>query len=197
MGESFQDLEMVALDKRRAVFLDRDGVLVRTDVRDGKPFAVSKAADMEVLAEAPCAVATLKELGFLTIVATNQPDIATGKLAQAELDAMHRLLAGRTTLDDILVCPHVDADQCACRKPKPGLLLEGARRHNIDLKTSFLIGDRWRDMGAGRAVGCVTIFVDRGYREPLRVSADHVVTDVGEAAKVIARLTKADLGDGT
>lgn len=186
---------MVALDKRRAVFLDRDGVLIRTDVRDGRPFAVSKASAMEVLPEAPSAVASLKTLGFLTIVATNQPDIATGKLAQAELDAMHRALAGRMMLDDILVCPHIDADQCACRKPKAGLLHEAARRHNIDLKTSFMVGDRWRDVEAGRAAGCMTIFVDRGYRETLRGPADHMVADVGEAASVIARLTKADPGD--
>jgi D-glycero-D-manno-heptose 1,7-bisphosphate phosphatase len=184
------------LDKRRAVFLDRDGVLIRTDVRDGRPFAVSKASDMEVLPEAPGAVASLKTLGFLTIVATNQPDIATGKLAQAELDAMHRALAGRMMLDDILVCPHIDADQCECRKPKAGLLREAARRHNIDLKASFMVGDRWRDVEAGRAAGCTTIFVDRGYRETLRGPADHVVADVGQAANVIARLAKADPGDG-
>jgi D-glycero-D-manno-heptose 1,7-bisphosphate phosphatase len=196
VGEPIQGLEVSTLVKARAVFLDRDGVLIRTDVRDGRPFAVSKASDMEVLAEAPGAVASLKAFGFLTIVATNQPDIATGKLAQAEVDAMHRALAGQMTLDDILVCPHVDADQCTCRKPKPGLLLEAARRHNIDLKTSFMVGDRWRDVEAGRAAGCITIFVDRGYREALRGPADHVVADVDEAAKVIARLTKADPGDG-
>ena len=196
MGEPFQGLETVTLDKRRAVFLDRDGVLIRTDVRDGRPFAVSKAAHMDVLPEAPGAVASLKTLGFLTIVATNQPDIATGKLAQAELDAMHRALAGRMMLDDILVCPHIDADQCECRKPKAGLLRDAARRHNVDLKASFMVGDRWRDVEAGRAAGCTTIFVDRGYRETLRGPADHVVADVGEAASVIARLTRADPGDG-
>jgi D-glycero-D-manno-heptose 1,7-bisphosphate phosphatase len=196
VGEPFQGLEVSTLVKARAVFLDRDGVLIRTDVRDGRPFAVSKASDLEVLAEAPAAVASLKALGFLTIVATNQPDIATGKMVQAELDAMHRGLAGSMRLDDILVCPHVDADQCMCRKPKPGLLLEAARRHNIDLKTSFMVGDRWRDVEAGRAAGCITIFVDRGYREAMRGPADHVVADVGEAAKIIARLTNADPGDG-
>jgi D-glycero-D-manno-heptose 1,7-bisphosphate phosphatase len=196
VGEPFQGLEVSTLVKARAVFLDRDGVLIRTDVRDGRPFAVSKASDLEVLAEAPAAVAPLKALGFLTIVATNQPDIATGKMVQAELDAMHRGLAGSMRLDDILVCPHVDADQCMCRKPKPGLLLEAARRHNIDLKTSFMVGDRWRDVEAGRAAGCITIFVDRGYREAMRGPADHVVADVGEAAKIIARLTNADPGDG-
>jgi D-glycero-D-manno-heptose 1,7-bisphosphate phosphatase len=192
----FQGLETSTLARARAVYLDRDGVLVRSDVRDGKPFAVAKARDMEVFAEAPAAVASLKALGFVTIVATNQPDIATGKLEQAELDAMHRTLAGRMALDDILICPHADADQCECRKPKPGLLREAARRHNIDLKTSFVVGDRWRDVEAGRSAGCITIFVDRGYREKLRGPADHMVADVGEAANVIARLTRADSGDG-
>jgi D-glycero-D-manno-heptose 1,7-bisphosphate phosphatase len=183
------------LVKTRAVFLDRDGVLVRSDVRDGRPFAVSRAAHMEVLSEAPGAVASLKALGFLTIVATNQPDIATGKLVQAELEAMHRILVGRMMLDDVFVCPHIETDQCACRKPKPGLLLDGARQHNIDLTTSFMVGDRWRDVDAGRAAGCTTIFVDRGYRETLNMPADHVVGDVAEAASVIAQLTKANVKD--
>jgi D-glycero-D-manno-heptose 1,7-bisphosphate phosphatase len=195
MGKSVQDLEMASLVKARAVFLDRDGVLVRSDVREGRPFAATRVADMEVLPEAPGAVASLKALGLLTIVATNQPDIATGKLAQAELDAMHRVLAGRMMLDDILVCPHVDADQCMCRKPKPGLLLGGARQHNIDLTTSFMVGDRWRDVYAGRAAGCTTIFLDRGYREALNMPADYVVADVAEAANLIAQLPKANARD--
>src|SRR5579871_5259095 len=186
----FQGVETSTLARARAVYFGRDSALVRSAVRDGKPFAVGKATDVEVFAEAPGAVASLKTLEFMTIVATNQPDIATGKPAQAELEAMHCALAARMTLDEVLVGPHIDADQCGCRKPKAGLLHEAACRHNIDWKKSFMLGDRWRDAEAGRAAGCITIFVDRGYRETLRGPADHMVADVGEAANLIARLTK-------
>ena len=68
-------------------------------------------------------------------------------------------------LDEFLVCPHDDRDACDCRKPTPGLLLEAQARHGIDLRRSFLVGDRWRDVDAGRAAGCRTVFLDYGYRE--------------------------------
>lgn len=181
--------------KARAVFLDRDGVLVRTDVRDGRPYATVRSADMEILNEAPAAVARLKASGFLTLVATNQPDLATGKLALAELDAVHAILNDRMPLDDILVCPHIDADGCDCRKPKPGLLVEGARRHDVDLASSIMVGDRWRDVEAGRAAGCMTIFIDRGYRETLPHAADHTVSDVAAAADLIIQLARTKAGE--
>jgi D-glycero-D-manno-heptose 1,7-bisphosphate phosphatase len=172
----------------KAVFFDRDGVLVRSVVRAGKPYAPTTLSDFEVLTEAPAAVVQLRALGFLAIAVTNQPDLATGKLGKHELDAMHAILNNRMPLDDILVCPHVDADQCSCRKPKPGLLIDGARRYQLDLAACFMIGDRWRDVEAGRAAGCRTIFIDRAYDEKLTVYPDHVVLDVAEAAELIVRL---------
>jgi D-glycero-D-manno-heptose 1,7-bisphosphate phosphatase len=181
--------------KAKAVFLDRDGVLVRSEVRSGKPIAPTRSADFKVFDEAPPAVTRLKALGFLTIVATNQPDLATGKMARSELDAMHAILKNRMPLDDILVCPHVDADRCQCRKPKPGLLLDGARRYGLDFSASFMVGDRWRDVEAGRAAGCTTIFVDRRYNETLTSPPDHMVADVAAAAELIAHLVKTNAGE--
>jgi D-glycero-D-manno-heptose 1,7-bisphosphate phosphatase len=179
------------------VFLDRDGVLVRSDIVGGKPFATTSSVDFEILDEAPGAVARLKALGFVTIVATNQPDLATGKLALGELNAMHETLKSRMPLDDILVCPHVDADRCNCRKPKPGLLVDGARNFDLDLAACFMVGDRWRDVEAGRAAGCTTIFIDRGYSENMTCLPDHVVADVNAAADVIAQLGRANAGEKT
>ena len=84
-------------------------------------------------------------------------------------------------LDEVVVCPHDDADGCACRKPKPGMLVEAAQRRGIDLAASFMVGDRWRDVEAGVRAGCRTVFLDRGYDER-SVQPDVSVSNLGEAA---------------
>lgn len=151
---------------RRAVFLDRDGVINRSLVRNGKPYAPTQAAEFELLPGVAAALNRLRQNGFLNIVVTNQPDIATGKQRREDLDALHRHLQAGLAIDAIKVCCHVDADDCACRKPKPGLLLEAAREFNIDLGASFMVGDRWRDVAAGQRAGCKTcFFIDYGYAE--------------------------------
>jgi D-glycero-D-manno-heptose 1,7-bisphosphate phosphatase len=150
---------------RRAVFLDRDGVLITAVVRDGRPYPPGSLAEMTLLPGVEDACARLKQSGFLLIVVTNQPDIARGTAAKGEVEAINAELQARLFLDEVCVCPHDDADNCACRKPKPGFLLDAAHRWNIDLAKSFMIGDRWRDVEAGRAAGCRTIFLDYGYAE--------------------------------
>jgi len=92
-------------------------------------------------------------------------------------------------LDAILTCFHDDADDCDCRKPRPGLLLRAAREWSLDLHSSFMIGDRWRDMEAGRRAGCRTLHVDRGYAEKVPASGDFRVADLSAAAAVILRLS--------
>jgi D-glycero-D-manno-heptose 1,7-bisphosphate phosphatase len=143
----------------RAVFLDRDGVLNANIERDGRPVAPWRLEDYEILPGVPEAVSTLKRAGFITVVVTNQPDIATGRSTRATLDAMHAKLLRHVEIDDIRVCTHVDADACACRKPKPGMLLEAAAEHAVALDRSWLVGDRWRDIAAGHAAGCRSILV--------------------------------------
>lgn len=169
----------------RAVFLDRDGVLNRADVRDGRPFAPRQLAGFDILPEAPAAIALLHDLGFRTIVVTNQRDVGKGLVDITVMEAMHAQLAAAMPLDAIKVCTCVD--DCPHYKPNPGMLLEAADEFGIDLGASFMVGDRWRDIDAGRRAGCTTIFIDRGYNEPLRDAPDHTVHDVGEAAAVIAR----------
>lgn len=155
----------VGLSLVRAVFLDRDGVLNRAILREGKPYPPPSAAEMEIVAGAPAALARLKQRGFLLLVVTNQPDVARGTQTLEAVEAIHRVLRDVLPLDDVLVCPHDDRDACACRKPAPGLLLAARERYGIDLGRSFLVGDRWRDMDAGAAAGCRTVFLDFGYRE--------------------------------
>jgi len=169
----------------RAVFLDRDGVINRTLIRGGKPFAPTRLDEFAILPDVPDATKALHEAGYLLIVATNQPDIAAGKTTAETVAAMHDLIKKTLPVDDIRVCFHVDADNCNCRKPKPGLLLAAAADHRIDLGASWMVGDRWRDVDAGRAAGCRTVFVDRGYDETLPNPPDVTVRSLGEAVPFI------------
>jgi len=150
---------------RRAVFLDRDGVLNRAVVREGKPYPPPSAAALEILPDVVEALADLKAAGYLLLVVTNQPDVAKGIQSRAEVEAMHQRLRAELPLDDIFVCYHQDADGCPCRKPAPGLLEEAAARYELYLPYCFMVGDRWRDVDAGYRAGCQSVFLDYGYRE--------------------------------
>jgi D-glycero-D-manno-heptose 1,7-bisphosphate phosphatase len=148
----------------RAVFLDRDGVLNRAMVRDGRPYPPSTIEALEILPGVPEAVRRLHDAGFLLIGATNQPDVARGTLQRDVVEAMNARLQTEMPIHAILVC-YEDDDNCSRRKPNPGLLLEAAEVYAIDLSASFMVGDRWRDVEAGRRAGCRTVFLDLGYNE--------------------------------
>lgn len=168
-----------------AVFLDRDGVINRATVRGGKPYPPATLAEFELLPGVADAVRTLRQAGFRIIVATNQPDVATGAQRREVVEAMHDRLRNALPIDDVRVCWHADADNCECRKPKPGLLVSAARDWGIDLTRSVMVGDRWRDVAAGRAAGCRTIFVDHGYAERRPERPDAVVGSLPEAVSLI------------
>lgn len=149
----------------KAVFLDRDGVVNRALIRDGKPYPPRNVEELEIEPGVPEALAALKGCGFLLLVVTNQPDVARGAQQRAVIEAMHEKLRAALPIDDFFVCYHDDRDGCGCRKPKPGLLLQAAERYQLDLARCYLIGDRWRDIDAGHAAGCQTAWIDRGYAE--------------------------------
>jgi len=183
---------------RAAVFLDRDGVLVRARVINGKPFPPVRAQEMEIEPGAREALRRLAERGFVLVVVTNQPDVARGELSADALDEMHHRLMNELPVEGIWTCPHDDGDACACRKPKPGLILEAAQALGIDLARSFMVGDRWRDVEAAHAAGCTAIWLDRGYdeRSPA-VQPDARVRSLGEAVDwILSRtLTRAEDDD--
>ena len=180
----------MGIDAVRAVFLDRDGVLNEVVVRNGLPHPPASLEDLRLAPDAAASLARLKAAGFLLIVVTNQPDVARGTQSRVIAEAMNRAIAAALPLDDFFTCWHDDADACACRKPKPGLLLEAAERHSIDLKGSFFIGDRWRDIDAGAAAGCRTVLIDRHYRDRAPESPPtHCAPSLTDAVDWIAGLT--------
>lgn len=147
--------------KRRAIFLDRDGVINHPPTSG---LYITSPDDLRLIDGVPKAIRSFREAGYLVIVVTNQSGIARGVLKQAALDEIHLRLRSLlryadTDVDDILYCPHDDADRCPCRKPKPGMLLQAAERHGIDLASSWMVGDAIRDVEAGRAVGCTTVLI--------------------------------------
>ena len=170
---------------RRAVFLDRDGVLNASVIRQGKPFPPDSLDELTILPGVVEALVNLRAAGFLNIVVTNQPDVGTGKQRAEIVDAMHKQLREELSLDDVKVCYHTDDQKCDCRKPNPGMLLEAAKDHGIDLRQSYLVGDRWRDVAAGQAAGCGCFFVDYEYKEQRPVQPYVAVKSLSEAAGLI------------
>jgi len=168
----------------RAVFLDRDGVINRALIVDGKPYPPDPVDSYEILPGVPEALIRLKQAGFLVIVVTNQPDVARGKTPKQSIEAMHQRLLTELALDDILACYH-DGDGCECRKPKPGALFEAARRHGIELAESFMVGDRWRDIEAGQRAGCACFFIDYAYQEQEPEQPFQRVTSLAQATDAI------------
>lgn len=172
---------------RRAVFLDRDGVINRAVVREGRPYPPDSVAELQILPGVAEALQRLRDAGYLNIVVTNQPDVATGKQQREVVEAMHRQLRATLAIDAVEVCYHVDADGCACRKPKPGMILKAAEDSGIDLTASSLVGDRWRDVGAAQAAGCQTYFIDYGYRDKRPEKPYVTVESLRAAADLILR----------
>jgi D-glycero-D-manno-heptose 1,7-bisphosphate phosphatase len=162
---------------RRAIFLDRDGVLNRTVVRDGKPYPPATIEELVILPGVPEGLARLRAAGFLLLGATNQPDVARGTQRREVVEAMHARLLRELPLDQIYVC-YDDDPASPGRKPNPGMLLQGAEEYGLDLSACFMVGDRWRDIAAGQRAGCRTVFVDYGYQERQPdPPADHVSVD--------------------
>jgi D-glycero-D-manno-heptose 1,7-bisphosphate phosphatase len=171
---------------RRAVFLDRDGVLNRAVVRDGKPYPPASAAEMEIVPDAAGALLRLKAAGYRLVVVTNQPDVARGDQRRDVVEGINAELAAHLPIDEFRVCYHDDRDACGCRKPQPGLLTQ-APAH--DLGRSVIVGDRWKDIAAGRLARLrAAVLIDRGYAEGCRVEPDARVASLAEAVQWILQL---------
>lgn len=165
------------MSKNKAVFLDRDGVLNEAVIKMGKPYPPASLLELKIPNDVQIALSTLKSHGFLLIGATNQPDVARGKTTQEIVEAIHSTLMNQLPLDDIRVCYHDDIDRCLCRKPSPGLLFDAAKQHEIDLQQSIMIGDRWKDIEAGKNAGCKTIWLRNDYKEPQPMRSPDFITN--------------------
>ena len=155
---------------KKAVLLDRDGIINK------EVCYLHKLSDIEIMEDAPQTIKKLKDMGYLTIVVSNQPVIAKGLATEKEIkdinEKINELIKEQSGfgIDRFYFCPHhPDADLekyrkiCNCRKPSPGLLIKASEDFGIDLKKSWMIGDRISDIVAGNAAGCRTILIETDY----------------------------------
>lgn len=170
-----------------AVFLDRDGVINRPIIRQGRPYPPSTLDELELYPDAAPSLRRLQAAGFTLVVVTNQPDVARGLQRKEVVHEINRELCKRVEVAAVYVCFHDDADACRCRKPAPGLLVDAAHDLGLDLSRSFMVGDRWRDVEAGRRAGCHTVYIDRRYSERSPGPADIVTTGLAEAVSWIEK----------
>jgi len=147
---------------RPAVFLDRDGVLNEVRLEDGVPHPPASMAELEIVAEAHTATKRLREAGFVLLITTNQPDVARGTADRADVEELNEAVRATLGIDHVYCCWH-DGSGCGCRKPRPGMLLDSAADVDLDLAASWVVGDRWVDIGAGGSAGTRTILLERSY----------------------------------
>ena len=170
----------------RAVFLDRDGVINRAIVRDGKPYSPRNIEELEILPEAFEGLKRLHHAGFIIIVVTNQPDVARGVQTRDMVEKINTMIRIKLPIDGFFVCYHDNSDNCSCRKPKPGALLQAAKQFGLNLKDCFMVGDRWSDIEAGKSAGCKTIFIDYHYKEK-DVKSDYRTDNFSQAVELILK----------
>ncbi|SRR5581483_1647321 len=171
---------------RRAVFLDRDGVINRPLVRGGKPYPPLRLEEFEIYPDAQESCARLKAAGLALVVITNQPEVGRGVQSREVVEAMHATMCAALPIDRVEVC--YDSGDVEFYKPATGMLRRAAAELALDLEVGFLVGDRWRDIDCGHAAGCVTIWIDRGYDEPLRQAPDFRTDSLGGAVEIILRV---------
>lgn len=173
-------------NKMRAVFLDRDGVVNQVVFRQGKPASPRSLEEFVWVEGIGEAIARLKASSFYVFVVTNQPDVARSKLAPKVLAQISENIWQSLPIDDILVCPHDDQDDCACRKPRPGMLVSLAAKWQVSLRHSFMVGDSWKDMAAGQSAGCQTILIEQQYNQGTK--SDFKAANLSTAVDIILKL---------
>lgn len=154
---------------RSAVFVERDGVLNEAPIVHGHAQSPLHLAEFRIKPGVDRILRRLRNAGYLVIVTTNQPGLADGRLCRSELDLMHRLLLARLPIDEILMCPHAENDNCHCHKPEAGLFTEAAFKWHLDMDFSFVVSDKWQDAAAAHVAGCTSVMI----RSPLNGTGHH------------------------
>jgi len=171
----------------KAIFLDRDGTLNKAIVKNGLPYSPVSFNEFEILPGVKESIPRFKKLNFVCLLVTNQPDVSKGKVKKDIVIKMNDFLKNEIKLDDIFVCYHDDDDNCKCRKPKPGLLLSAGKKWNINLNKSYMIGDRWKDIKAGKIAGCKTIQIENNYNEKNEDNPDYTVKTLADAVDILEK----------
>lgn len=170
----------------KAIFLDRDGVINKVIIREGRPFSPRSMDEFQIIQGVSEAIALLQKEGLLVVLITNQPDLANGLISNSLISEMHEKIRSETGIIHFYFCGHNDLQNCECRKPKVGMLLQASRDLGINLDSSYLVGDRWKDIKAGQKVGCKCYFIDNNYNEPRPSPPFYAVKSLYEAAVLVS-----------
>jgi len=178
---------------KRAVFLDRDGVVNRAFVYNGVPMPPRTLEEVEILFGVKESIVLLKQHDFEVVIVTNQPDVARGFVTLDSVTQINELIELHLGITHFYTCFHDDSDKCNCRKPEPGLILKAAQDLGIDLSHSSMIGDRWRDIAAGQSAGCECFFIDYKYLEKSPAPPFTRVSSLIEATRMILEKSNDDI----
>lgn len=168
----------------KAFFLDRDGVLNKSIVIDNKPYPPTNLSELTIPKGLKKNLKELKELDYLLIMVTNQPDVARGTKKRKDVDQINNYLKVKLCLDDVFCCFHDDSDNCDCRKPKIGMITSATNKWNIDISKSYMVGDRWKDIQCGKNAGLKTFLLEKNYNEK-RIKPDYSVSNFSEILNTI------------
>src|SRR3989344_4070411 len=171
--------------KNKALFLDRDGIINKIIARDDKQTSPRSFEEFELTPGIKEILKEFKNRGFLNIIITSQPEVERGLVTKEEIDKMHDFIKDNLLIDDLLVCFHDDYHNCDCRKPKPGLFFGSAKKWDVDLSKSFMLGDTHKDIRAGRSAGVKTILIDTFYNQ--EVQPDYRIKNFGEIFNLIEK----------
>ena len=176
------------MKKNKAFFFDRDGILNKSIIKNHKPYSPRFPSELKLNYKFLPFIKDLKKKKFVIIVVTNQPDIKRGKLTKYSLKIINSIIKKYFLVDEIYTCLHDKTDNCNCRKPKPGMLKKAVKKWNIDLKKSFLLGDRNKDIEAGNSAGCTTIFIDYDYNELKPKNYNYRFNSISKMIKEIGKI---------
>jgi D-glycero-D-manno-heptose 1,7-bisphosphate phosphatase len=179
----------------RAVFLDRDGVIKQAQVRNGHPFSPADMTEFFWVEPIKEVTLELKSLGYFLFCVTNQPDVGRGLQSREIVESFHATILAELPIEKVFACYHNDRDKCSCRKPRPGMIVEAQKEYDLNLAASWLIGDRWKDIDAGAAAGCNTVFLEYGYDEKLKTEPDYTISQLAQLVPLIRAETLGNLGD--
>jgi D-glycero-D-manno-heptose 1,7-bisphosphate phosphatase len=176
----------VVKKRERALFLDRDGVVIKTLVINGKPVANHDLENLEYVPGIFDLVSFARDRNLVPILITNQPDVARGIVEKDLVDEMNSRIVTETGIEKVFMCCHDDTDRCDCRKPLPGLFYQARLLMNLDLENSFMVGDRWRDVQAAQKAGIEPIYLEGDYQEIAPNGVFHRIKTLEECKLVIS-----------
>ena len=168
----------------RAIFLDRDGVIIKAPTINNKHKSIKKLEELEFIKGIIKFCRYFKKKKFFLIMITNQPEVSRKKNSKKNVIQINNFIKEKLKLDDMFVCYSND-DKCLDRKPNPGMVLKSKFQYNLNLKKSFIIGDRWRDIGVAQKTRCISILIDRNYDEKMIFKPKYIVKKIGDIYKII------------